>query len=303
MVPAAFVEVLRRVAPGNLPEGRSGTRTVELQLLTLEVRIADAQQQILFDTHDGRDADGVARSIARHEVVDINQRLISYSRQTVPGLAAFGILVEGREFDPVVGELRCDRDGRRAFDDIIGYVGAAKHVHRSMADAHGEEIGFVDGECAGLLLALAHQLLELQGYDVRGRFPCGNRDTPGRQFIILGIEHRPLRTVAGIVRPDERRVDRERHRHILSRRIGQLRLQGAVVGRFIVAEGRKLHLVRFSDVEINGVSELVVVGLIIIAGREKHEPRDGCNQIFSVFFHGVHYLAGFNVWIALRIVW
>src|SRR5699024_11305573 len=61
-------------------------------------------------------------------------------------------------------------------------------IYRSMADAHGEEIGFVDGECAGLLLALAHQLRELQGYDVRGRFPCGNRDTPGRQFIILRSE-------------------------------------------------------------------------------------------------------------------
>ena len=76
--------------------------------------------------------------------------------------------------------------------------------------------------------ALAHQLLELQGHDIRGCFSRGDRDTLGRQLIVFGIEHRPLRTVAGVVRPDERRVDRERHRHILSRRIGQLRLSGGI---------------------------------------------------------------------------
>ena len=303
MVPAPLFEVLRRIASGNLPEGRAGARSVELQLLTLEIRVADTQQQILLDTHDGRDVDGAARSVARRKIVEVDKGLVGHGRQTVPSLAAFRILVEGRELDPVVGELRCDGDGRGSFHDIIGDVGTVKHVHRGMADAHGNEIGFVDRKRSRLFLALAHQLLELQGHDIRGCFSRGDRDTLGRQLIVFGIEHRPLRTVTGIVRPDERRVDRERHRHILSRRIGQLRLQGAVVSRFIVAEGCKLHLVRFRDVEINGVSELVVVGLIIIAGREKHEPRDGCNQIFSVFFHGVHYLAGFNVWIAPRIVW
>ena len=38
-------------------------------------------------------------------------------------------------------------------------------------------------------------------------------------------------------------------------------------------------------------------------GPDGGDGGDGRNQIFSVFFHGVRYLAGFNVWIAVRMVW
>ena len=58
MVPAPRFEMLHRVASGNLAEARATARTVELQLFALEIRIADTQQQVLLDAHDGRDVDG-----------------------------------------------------------------------------------------------------------------------------------------------------------------------------------------------------------------------------------------------------
>ena len=143
-----------------------------------------------------------------------------------------------------------------------------------MADAHGNEIGFVDRKRSRLFLALAHQLLELQGHDIRGCFSRGDRDTLGRQLIVFGIEHRPLRTVTGIVRPDERRVDRERHRHILSCRICQYRLQRAIVGSPGVAEGRELCVARRSDVEVYDIVELVIVIAVVLAGRESHKRNE-----------------------------
>ena len=69
---------LQRVYPvaGELAELRAVARTVELQLFALEIRVADTQQQVLLDAHDGRDVDGIAFSIGFHEFVDVNQGLV-----------------------------------------------------------------------------------------------------------------------------------------------------------------------------------------------------------------------------------
>ena len=44
MVPYAFVQDLAGITPRELTEGRTAARTVELQLLALEIRVADTQK-------------------------------------------------------------------------------------------------------------------------------------------------------------------------------------------------------------------------------------------------------------------
>ena len=185
MVPAPRFEMLHRVASGNLAEARATARTVELQLFALEIRVADTQQQVLLDAHDGRDVDGIAFSIGFHEFVDVNQGLVGHSPQAVPILAAFGILIEGRELDPVVRKLCRDGDGRGAFDDVVSHVGAVQHIDRCATDAYWNQIGFVDWQSSGLLISFSGEFTEAQRDSIGGRLPCRNGHSFGQQRIIF----------------------------------------------------------------------------------------------------------------------
>ena len=72
MIPTTGLEVLRGVLARELAELRAVARAVELQLLPFEVRVADAQQQVLLDTHHRRDAHRIALRIGRGKLVDVD---------------------------------------------------------------------------------------------------------------------------------------------------------------------------------------------------------------------------------------
>ena len=102
----------------------------------------------------------------------------------------------------------------------------------------------------------------------------------GRQLVILRVEHFPVRTVAGVVGRHERRIHRERHRDVLPFGIGQRRLNRLFDRGRIVAEGGRLHLVGLRHVEVHDIVELVVIGIIVIAGRKGPRCRNAQYEIF-----------------------
>ena len=144
MVPAARFEVLRGVLARELAELRTLARTVELQLLPFEIGVADAQQQILLDTHYRGDAHRRGGFVLRGKFVDVDQRLVGHGREAVPRFTVIAVLVQRREVDPVPGaELRRHGDRRGAFHNEIGDVRTPEDLHRRPADPNRHEVGFV----------------------------------------------------------------------------------------------------------------------------------------------------------------
>lgn len=300
MVPTAGLEVLGDVAAGELTEPGAAARTVELQLLTLEVGVADAQKEILLDAHEGRNADGSALGILLGELVEIDQRLVSDGRKPVENHAAGRILVERGELDPIVGELRGDGDGRRTLDDVISDIRTTQHGHGRTGDTHGQEVGLVDGQGTLLLLALAHEVVEPQRDDVGNGLAGGNDDPVGRKLVELAVEHGPIGPEPRVVSSDERRVDSEGHLGIGRDGKRQISLQRTLQNGRHVVERSGLHLRSLGDIEEDDVVELRGALVEVVARDES----DGGNERkeSEQRFHKMCYLAGFNVWIARRIM-
>ena len=86
--------------------------------------------------------------------------------------------------------------------------------------------------------------------------------------IVFRIEHRPRGVVTGVVGIDERWIDCNGDRDVATGRISQR--CGECPIEFIerVFDRCRLHVSRFRHVEVDHITELVVVGIIGLTGAE-----------------------------------
>lgn len=202
------------------------------------------------------------------ELVDIDQRLVGHGRQVVEGHRLLRILVECREIDPVVGKLRCRSDVRRSFDNIPDGRRTVQRRNGRIRDRHGQQIGSIEGQRTCLVFALAQQLLQMERHGIRSGL-AGRDGYPlvGKR-IVFRIEHRPRGVVTGVVGIDERWIDCNGDRDVATGRISQR--CGECPIEFIerVFDRCRLHVSRFRHVEVDHITELVVVGIIGLTGAE-----------------------------------
>lgn len=287
VVPPARLQLLGRVARGELAESRTAARAVELKLLALETRVADTQQQIALDAHD---RGNVARpeTVLRVELVDIDQRFVGHGRQSVPCLARLVGLVELRETDAHVGELHRNGDIRRTFHHVIGHVRPVHRRNRRRSDANRHQIGRVDGQRTRLLLARARQPLQMERNGLRRDDTARrNRNLRVLQLEIPAVEQRPLRAVAAVVLRNKPLGHLRRNRYVRRSRIGQRRVNRIVDLGHAVAERHLLHRIGLRYVEIDDVIEFPIALRELVAACRYSQQRNE-EGISKNFFHGFH---------------
>ncbi len=102
-------------------------RSVYLELVGIEFRVADTQQQVLFHTHDRRELFfDVGRSgTCIVEIVNADDSFIGYGCQSIYAVGGSGFVAR-RHVYPVIGEYGGGREGRRTAHKILDGLGTGE---------------------------------------------------------------------------------------------------------------------------------------------------------------------------------
>ena len=154
------------------------------------------------------------------------------------------------------------------FDDRLITYQTVEELSSVGTDAFVIVTGSIEGQRTCLVFALAQQLLQMERHGIRSGL-AGRDGYPlvGKR-IVFRIEHRPRGVVTGVVGIDERWIDCNGDRDVATGRISQR--CGECPIEFIerVFDRCRLHVSRFRHVEVDHITELVVVGIIGLTGAE-----------------------------------
>lgn len=197
MIPLARFERLDIVRIGKLVA--SG---LHLKLLARETRVAEAQQQVLLDTHHRGDR---SRLVER---ADPHDHFIGDGLQPVEKVALRTRLVERREGNPVVGEAGRGGHGAGLLDEVPHRGGAAQQRYVAARDGNRKQVGNIQRQFG--------QPLEIDVGFGRGDIPGGNRKRCNRKVVVRGVEQFVVGAVAGVVEVYFRSVDGEGRRNVVT---------------------------------------------------------------------------------------